>query len=239
MAFDGRGVLVNDNDWKVDLYAGGEVKQAKGEWKISGGVDAAGKDLGGAKLNVNLPLEYNQKEEVTLKPKINLEVADEYNLGVSVKTNTKMSMDEIFPQLVYKPKDNPKSFYWARADMTRALLMLGCDQKLQDYVSHSFEATIGWGKEEKTDTKKGNKLVGIQGQPVMLKAGVAYELSDQTELSASGKWGEDYEVGMEVEHKVDKNWTISAAQSFNSGLLGAAAKAPQPYHIGFTATYKL
>ena len=54
MAFDGRGILVNDNDWKVDIYAGGEVKQAKGEWKITGGVDAAGKDLGGAKLNVNV-----------------------------------------------------------------------------------------------------------------------------------------------------------------------------------------
>ena len=166
-------------------------------------------------------------------------MADEFNLGVSVKTNSKMSMDEIFPQLVYKPKDKSNSFYWARGDLTRKLIMLGCDQKLQDYVSHSFEATFGYGTEEATDTKKGNKLVGIQGQPFVLKAGVAYELSEQTELSASGKWGKDYEVGMEVEHKVDKNWTISAAQSFNSELIGAASKAPQPYHIGFTATYKL
>ena len=54
MAFDGRGIAVNDNDWKVDLYAGGEVKQVKEEWKITGGIDAAGKDLGGAKLNVNV-----------------------------------------------------------------------------------------------------------------------------------------------------------------------------------------
>ena len=54
MAFDGRGIAVNDNDWKVDIYAGGEVKQVKEEWKITGGIDAAGKDLGGAKLNVNV-----------------------------------------------------------------------------------------------------------------------------------------------------------------------------------------
>merc|ERR1712156_1351076 len=133
MAFEGKGTAVNDNDWKVDIYAGGEVKQVKEEWKISGGIDAAGKDLGGAKLNVNLPIESNQKNEITLKPKVNLEVADEINLGV------------------------------------------------------------------------------------------AYELSDQTELSASGSWGKDYEVGMEVEHKVDKNWTISASQSFSSERVGASA----------------
>ena len=150
-------------------------------------------------------------------------MADEINLGVSLKTDSKFTMKEIWPQLVYKPKDNPKSFYWARADMTRALLMLGCDQKLQDYVSHSFEAVVGWGKQEKTETERGNILKGIQGNPVMLRAGVAYELSDQTELSASGSWSEDYEVGMKVEHKVDKNWTISASQSFSSGRVGAAA----------------
>ena len=160
-----------------------------------------------------------------MKPKINLEVADEFNLGVSLKSDTK-AITENWPQFVYKPKDNKNSFYWARGDITRKLIMLGCDQKLQDYISHSFEAIASWGSDFK----------GIQGHPVRLRAGVSYELSDQTELSAAGNWGEHYDIGMDVEHKVDKNWTVTASQSFSSENLGSAQG---PYHIGFTASYKL
>jgi hypothetical protein len=174
---------------------------------------------------MNIPAEYNQKGAITLKPKINLEVADEVNIGVSLKTDTK-ALQEIWPQIVYRPTDNKNSFYWARADITRKFFMAGCDQKLADYVSHSFEAIFGWDKDFK----------GIQGQPVVLRGGVSYELSDQTELSASGNWSGDYEVGMEVEHKVDKNWTVSAAQQFSSENVG---KPQGPYHIGFAASYKL
>lgn len=126
--------------------------------------------------------------------------------------------------MVYKPKDNKDAFYWARLDLTRSLFRAGCDQQLKDGINHSFEFVYGW-----------KDLQGIMGKPVALLGGVEYELSDKTTLAASGIWEGDYEVESEVEHKVDNNWTVSAKQSFSS----SAATGVSPYHIGFSASYKL
>ena len=167
--------------------------------------------------------EYNQKGAVTVKPNINIEVSDEFNLGVNAKM-AGSEIKEMWPQLVYKPSDNKNAFYWARMDMTRKLLRAGCDQVLKDGINHSFEAVYGWG-----DFK------GIMDKPVALLSGFEYELSDKTTLSTSGSWQGDYDLESTVEHKVDSNWTVSATQTFNSG----AAAGRSPYHIGFSAAYKL
>eukprot|EP00354_Favella_ehrenbergii_P010587 CAMPEP_0170460906 /NCGR_PEP_ID=MMETSP0123-20130129/7047_1 /TAXON_ID=182087 /ORGANISM="Favella ehrenbergii, Strain Fehren 1" /LENGTH=238 /DNA_ID=CAMNT_0010725865 /DNA_START=40 /DNA_END=756 /DNA_ORIENTATION=+ len=148
MAFDAKGKAVDDDGWRVDIGAAGEVKQADKKWKVTGSLDIKGSDLGGAKLAINAKAEYNEKGAITVKPAVNIEVADEINLGVSLKSDTK-AVQEIWPQLVYKPKDNKDSFYWARVDMTRSWLMLGCDQKLREGISHSFEALYGYGKDFK------------------------------------------------------------------------------------------
>ena len=65
--------------------------------------------------------EYNQKGAVTVKPNINIEVSDEFNLGVNAKM-AGSEIKEMWPQMVYKPSDNKNSFYWARADLTRSEL---------------------------------------------------------------------------------------------------------------------
>ena len=54
MAFDAKGKVTDDSDWKVDLSGNGEIKQAKSEWKIGGALDIVAKDLGGAKLAMNV-----------------------------------------------------------------------------------------------------------------------------------------------------------------------------------------
>lgn len=77
---------------------------------------------------------------------------------------------------------------------------------------------------------------GIKEQPVELRGGVEYELSDQTSVSASAKWAASYELDQTVEHKIDSHWTVSCTQAFDSGNLGTKQG---PYQIGFTATYKL
>lgn len=225
MNFDGKGKLYDEDGWRVDIAAGGEVKQAKDDWKVTAGFDLKGSDLGGAKLGLNVGAETNKKSETKLKPKLNLEVADEFNLGVSMVHDTK-TFTEIWPQLVWRPKDcADKSQYWARFDLTRSLAMAGCDQKLKDGIHHSFEAVYGW-----------KDFKGLMGQPVQLRGGVEYTLSDQTQLNASGEWGESYSVQQEVEHKVDSHWTVAATQSFDSARVGGKVS---PYHIGFSASYKL
>lgn len=225
LAFKAKGKAVDQDGWRVDLTLGGEFKPEKEDWKSSAVLNVSAKDLGGAKLGFETTAEYNKKGEITVKPKVNLEIADEINLGVSLKTDTK-TMSETFPQLVYKPADR-KGMYWARADMTRSLAMFGCDQQPKDNIRHSFEGVYGW---------KG--LDGIQGKcPFAVRAGLEYDLSDSTDMSLSWSWAKFWQYSAEITHKVDKNWTVSCTQSFDSGFKDA--KKCSPYHIGFSASYKL
>lgn len=54
MAFEGKGKLVDDDGWKVDLTGAGETKQAKKEWKLTGALDIKSPDMGGAKAVINV-----------------------------------------------------------------------------------------------------------------------------------------------------------------------------------------
>lgn len=224
MAFEATGKAVTEGDFTMDITGGAEMKQKKGEWKVFGKLAAKAKDLGGAKAALNVEVEHNQKQATTIKPKLNVEVNGEFNLGVSGKTDTK-TFSEIFPQLVYKPADCPKSFYWMRGDITRQMVMAGCDQELKEGINHSFEIAYGYGA-----------FKGIQGQPVMVRGGVEYELSDKTTVNVAATVSESYEISSEAEHKVDDHWTVSCSQSFDADKIAGKFN---PYHIGFAATYKL
>ena len=159
-----------------------------------------------------------------VKPRVNVEVADEFNVGVSAKWDTK-TFKEVWPQLVYKPKGD-NGIYWGRLDMMRSLFMTGCDQQLKDGINHSFELVYGWGKD----------YAGIMGNPVGLRGGVEYELSGQTNVQVSGSWDKNWTLNQEVTHKIDSHWTVSCTQSFDSEQVGGKNS---PYHIGFAAAYKL
>ena len=54
MAAESIGKLVTEKDMKVDVGLGGEIKQAKGEWKITAKLNALASDLGGAKAGLNV-----------------------------------------------------------------------------------------------------------------------------------------------------------------------------------------
>jgi len=69
-----------------------------------------------------------------------------------------------------------------------------------------------------------------------LRGGVDYDLSKQTNLNTSASWGSDINVNQQVTHECDKNWTVSATQTFDQELLKTKQGA---YHIGFGVTYKL
>lgn len=75
----------------------------------------------------------------------------------------------------------------------------------------------------------------LMGKPFGIFAGVEYELSDKTNMSATLQAEADYNVELNVEHQLDSNWTVSANQSFDSSRVEKGS----PYHIGFTAAYKL
>jgi len=154
MAFDAKGKVVDEKDWKVNFSLAAENKAADKKSKITATLDIKGSDIGGAKASMNASIEYNEKKAITAKPSLNIEISDEFNVGVSVKTDLAKAQ-EIRPQFVWKPAGKD-SFYWARADMTRSWFMVGCDQKLNENINHSFELLYGAGKDFK----------GFYGQPV-------------------------------------------------------------------------
>ena len=164
-------------------------------------------------------------------PVLNLNISDEFNLGAAIKLD-KSEMKECWPQFVYQPKDKPDTSYWFRGDLTRKMIMGGCDQNLREGIQHTFE---GRYTHESTD--------GFMGTPVSLHSGLEYELSDKTSLSFASNHAATHDCEMGVEHKIDANWTVSATQTFDAGKAAKAANSKtsgaRPYHLGFTATYKL
>ena len=157
-----------------------------------------------------------------------------YSIGAHLEHDT-VDFQKIRAQMVCQPErtiDGPlthaayKSTFWLRADMKREFLGAGCDNALKDSIKHSWEALYCW--------RQGFK--GIQGQPVKLLGGVAYDLGKTSSLTASAEVGENWMVRSAATHKLDKNWTVGVNQRFDSAKM---ARDQAPYDIGFTMTYKL
>jgi len=72
--------------------------------------------------------------------------------------------------------------------MTRKFMMLGCDQKLNENINHSFELVYNWTKDYK----------GFQGLPADIRGGVEYNLSDQTEVTSAFVFADTCSVSMDV-----------------------------------------
>lgn len=201
------------------------MKQAKSEWKATGTLDVKASDLGGAKAALLATVEYNQKGETKIKPKVNVEVSDEFNIGVSAVYDM-AAFKEIWGQIVYKPADMKNQFFFLRNDVTRSLVSIGSDYKCAESdMTLSGELTYGY-----------KDLKGIKGQPVTARIGADWDLSDVTQVSASVDLKDDYSVANEISHAYDKNWTLSATQSFDNSNVGSKVPA---YHFGFGASYKL
>jgi hypothetical protein len=121
-----------------------------------------------------------------VKQTLNVEVSNDFNVGVSANWDTK-KFTELWAQAVWKPADHKDSFYFGRFDHTRNLVSAGCDQKLKDSIHHSYEAIFGW-----------KDFKGILGHPVALRGGVQYELSDKTSVNVTGNWDSNYNVSKTV-----------------------------------------
>ena len=137
-----------------------------------------------------------------------------------------MTMKEIMPQIIYRIMGDANSFSFARADYKRMEVMLGCDVKEGNF-SHSHQLTLS----------KDEKFKGFMGYPVSGAGGIDYNLTDATTLKATGKLAKDISGRVELAHKYDQNWTLSATQTFDSANLDGSKGGP--YHIGFAASYKL
>ena len=152
-----------------------------------------------------------------------MNLQEEMHVGVSAEHDTKDLKKGLF-HCVYSPEGSEN--FWIRANMAKNLFSAGCDNKLNDSTRHSFEAVY----------MTAEKAEGIMGHPVAVRGGVQYELSDATSLEAAASWDTGVAVNQTVEHQCDKNWTVSATQTFDSELIGTKQGA---YNVSFGVTYKL
>ena len=65
-----------------------------------------------------------------LKPNLNIEVADEYNVGCALESDLK-GVTAVRPQFVWKPAC---MMAWLRADVYEKQVMVGAAKKLYDNV---------------------------------------------------------------------------------------------------------
>lgn len=221
-------LLFSKDGYKSTIQSTLEAKYLKEAWKVSGVLSLATPDLGGAKINTQLEGEVESFDaKKNLQPqkfrgKINAELSEEVNVGVSTQ-HTNGELDRGLASAVYAPKSG--GLFWLRSDVLRKEVSGGCDNELKSGIQHSWEIVGNWA-----DRK------GIYGLPLGLRGGVSYDLSDATSLDVSGSWGDDVDVAQTVSHKCDKNWTVSATQSYNKEML---KKSQGAYHIGFRLAYKL
>ena len=148
----------------------------------------------------------------------------QYSVGMNMEHDT-VDFKKMRGQLVCSPKDCDSTF-WLRADAKREFVGGGCDNKLKDGIRHSWEALYCWASGFK----------GIQGQPVKILGGVAYDLGKTSKLTMSGEVGDNVVIKGGCAHTLDKNWSVGVNQRFDSSKI---AKDQNPYDIGFSMTYKL
>ena len=167
----------------------------------------------------------DQKGEYSVKPNVNIEIADEYNVGCAIESDMK-EITAIRPQLVWKPTWT--GLAWLRADVLSKVVMSGCTQKYFGNLKVSSEGIYGWG----------DKFVGIKNWPVQFRGGMECELSDDIDFNTTYSFTDTYKLSVQLKHKVNKNWTIEALQSYDSANADVTSRGPWS-HIGFAASYKL
>lgn len=212
-----------DEDWKVDVNALLESKPAKEEWKVEGGAAISSPDFGGARTFFNIGFEHNNKKEWTFKPKLNVQVQDEFHVGVSAEHDTK-DFTKLFGQAVYNM--NNRGLYWFRLDSKQNWLAAGCHHTHHGKISHTWEAQYNYA----------DGAQGFQGYPVEFRFGAGYKLSDSSNLSTTLKAGKNVEAHQRVQHKIDEHYTAAVHQHFDSARLGSKRAA---YDLGFELGYKL
>jgi hypothetical protein len=222
-AFKTAGVVLKSDGYKGTVSATAESKYLKKQWKATGEAKLTTPDLGSCTIGADLTAEYDSTGATLVKPKINFLLSEEVFFGVAGEHDTK-DLKKGIMQCVYAPKGRDGR-YWVRGDLLNTLLSTGCDNKLSDTISHTFEGVYNWSGK-----------AGILGYPLSLRGGVDYDLSDRTNTNISASWGSDVNVNQQVSHQCNANWTVTATQTFDQELLGTAQGA---YHVGFGVTYKL
>lgn len=214
---------LTEGDWKCDGKAEAEWKHGKGEWKGKGILNVSSPVMAEKlKMWFNAELEHNHKTEWNTLLKMNLNY-DQWHVGFGGE-NKAGDWDKQHAQVVYNDKSRQ---YFVRADLKDTVVGIGCSLDKDDF-SHSYEV--------EADMKEG--AVGVAGTPLVINGGGEYELNKKCNIGYTFVLGQHFSYNQAIEHKVDKNWTVTLSQSFDAECLEKDRKKPA-YDVGVAFQYKL
>lgn len=125
-------------------------------------------------------------------------------------------------QAVYK---DANAKYFMRVNETDKTIGAGCSLEKKSF-SHSYEGVYGWAADHK----------GFRGSAFSVMGGGDYDLNEHTSMGYTWICGESALYNQSVNHKFDKNWSVSVNQAYDNSRLGTKQA---PYDIGFGVTYKI
>lgn len=220
---------LSEDDWKVDGSLAVEHKIGKSQkGNLDLGIDSP--DMSGTKLNMNLGLEHEKKPDdkgawnkqaTTIKFDMCANVEKDYFIGAAIEHDTK----ELAGASMGVSKQDDGNCYWLGYNHGDKFVNAGCRVHNADAnFTHAYEAKYYMDKDHQ---KK------FYDQPVKLAFAGKYQLNKATGFGYSLECGAFNHAQAKWEHKVDKNWKVSAHQSYDM------AQKNKPYNLGFDVAYTL
>lgn len=221
------------DDWKVDGDLMWEEKPGKSR-KVEANVSVESPDMSGAvaAINVGVCQDMNKEKEgwKNEKPVVSMDACINFEkdwfVGFVGEHDTEKA-DGLEVTAMKKDGDNK---FWMGYNHSSEFAKAGCLINYADKnFTHAYEGRYNLDK----DAAK-----GFQGLPVSLVAGGKYVLSKQTSMGYMVELAENAHSIAKWEHKIDKNWKVSATQSYDMNQVGKK-EAPAPYQVGFDVAYTL
>lgn len=194
--------------------------------------------MSGTKANIGLGVEHTidkDEQETCLKFDCGLEIEKDILVGVEAAYD----MERLSNLGVLAAKKDDGNKYWAGYSRTAEMknkeekveqtVKAGCLIKYDKGFLHAYEARYN------LDNKEG-EFMGNKGVPLVLAGAGKYNLSDKTSMNYMLELMENVQASTKFVHKVDKNWAVSAKQSFE---MKDAHSGRKPYAFGFEAIYTL
>lgn len=210
-------------DWSVDGCA--EVEDKVGtERKVAVSAEIESPDMNGTKAKANASYTATFKNEAR-EDKVKFDCAfslpQDVIVGVDVEHKNELS------GLAFgAAKKDDGNKYWLGYDVCDKVAKAGALFKAKKCsLTHAYQVKQAEGK-----------FMG-QDIPISVAAGGKWAMSDKSTLNYMVEFGADAHAQAKFAHKVDKNWTVTAAQSFNCEHAGK--KERKAYHLGFDVAYTL
>lgn len=151
----------------------------------------------------------------------NVNFEKDFYVGATIEHNLTKATESA---VSFVKKDGTNK-YWLNYDVTKTTAGLGC---LVNYAEKNFTHVY--------EAKFNPAEVQLFHQPLIVAGAGRYVLSKDSSLTYSVEFAKETSAQIKFDHKLDKNWKVSVAQSYDCNRL---VTKRAPYDLGFNVAYTL